>query len=170
MEISAQSQSGKGKILIAYFSHSGNTRSVADQIHKTVGGDIFEIKTVNQYPKEYRPTTEAAKREQEANARPALATQVNNLDSYDVIFLGYPIWWGTIPMALFTFLESYNFSGKTIIPFCTHGGSGLGRSIADITRLCPQSTVREGLAIRGGSVGSAQNDITAWLRKNLPNS
>jgi flavodoxin len=161
----APSQAG-GKILVAYFSWNGNTRVIANQIHQSVGGDIFEIKTVNPYPKEYRPTTEVAKQEQEANARPALSTQVNGMDSYDVVFVGYPNWWGTLPMALFTFLEQYDFSGKAIIPFCTHEGSALGRSVIDIKKLCPQSTVLEGLAIRGGSVnsGSAQDTVNAWLR------
>jgi flavodoxin len=165
MDISAQTAGGSGKILVAYFSWGGNTRIVAEQIHKTVGGDLFEIKTVNTYPKEYRPTTEVAKQEQETNARPALATQVNNFASYDVIFVGYPIWWGTIPMALFTFFEQYDFAGKTILPFCTHGSSGLGRSVTDITKLNPKATVRDGLAIQGGSAGRAGNEITAWLKK-----
>jgi flavodoxin len=163
IEISAQA--GSSKILVAYFSHSGNTRMVAEQIHKTVGGDLFEIKTLNPYPTNYNAVVDAAQKEQQANARPALATQVSNLASYDVIFLGYPNWWGTLPMALFTFLESYNFSGKTIIPFCTHEGSALGRSVNDIRRLCPQSTVRDGLAIRGGNAARAGNDISAWLRR-----
>jgi flavodoxin len=165
MTASAANAAEKGKILVAYFSWSGNTRAIAEQIHQAVGGDLFEIKTVNPYPEEYHPTTEAAKQEQESNARPVLAVQVNDMDSYDVVFVGYPIWWGTLPMTLFTFLEQYDFSGKTIIPFCTHEGSALGRSIADIKKLCPRSTVREGLAIRGRNAGNAQSDIAAWLKK-----
>jgi flavodoxin len=153
------------KILIAFFSHTGNTREIANQIHERVGGDLFEIKTVKTYPAEYRPATVVAKQEQETNARPALAARVNGMDSYDVVFLGYPNWWGTIPMALFTFLEQYDFSGKTIIPFCTHGGSALGRSVSDITKLCPKSTILEGLAIRGSGVKNAQDDVSKWLRK-----
>jgi flavodoxin len=157
---------GQGqKILIAYFSWSGNTREIAGQIHARVGGDLFEIEVVNPYPSEYRACTEAAKKEQENDARPALSTRVENMDSYDVVFIGYPSWWSTIPMALFTFFEQYDFSGKTIVPFCTHGGSRLGRSVQDITRLCPQSTIFDGLAIRGSSVKTAQNDVAAWLRK-----
>jgi flavodoxin len=164
MELSAQNQANR-KILVAYFSWGGNTRTVAGYIQQATDGDLFEIKTVAAYPTEYRPTTEVAKREQETNARPPLSTRVNNMDSYDVIFIGYPIWWGTIPMALFTFLESYNLQGKTVIPFCTHGGSALGRSVQDIENLCPNATIREGLAIRGGSAGSAQNDVSNWLRR-----
>jgi flavodoxin len=166
MKTSAQTQPETRKILVAYFSWGGNTREIAGQIHQKTGGGLFEIKTVSPYPKEYRPTVEAAKKEQEAGARPKLAEQVGGMDSYDVIFLGYPNWWGTLPMPVFTFLESYNFSGKTIIPFCTHEGSALGRSVSDIKKLCPQATVRDGLAIRGGKVKRAQDDVTAWLRKN----
>jgi flavodoxin len=163
MEISAQT--GSSKILVAYFSHSGNTRTVAEQIHRTVGGDLLEIKTVTPYTGNNNTVLDTAQNEQRANARPALATQINNLSSYDTIFIGYPIWWGTMPMAFFTLFEQYNFEGKTIIPFCTHEGSALGRSVTDIKRLAPQSTVRDGLAIRGRSAGNAENDISTWLRR-----
>jgi flavodoxin len=165
MELNAQSKGGKGSPLIAYFSWGGNTRSVAEQIQRAVGGDLFEIKTVKPYPAEYRPATEVAKQEQDADARPELAARVNGVNSYGVVLLGYPNWWGTIPMPLYTFLESYDFSGKTILPFCTNGGSGLGRSVSDIQKLCPKATVGEGLAIRTEHAKSAQNDVTAWLRK-----
>jgi flavodoxin len=153
------------KILIAYFSHSGNTREMANQIHGRVGGDIMEIKALNPYPSAYKECTEYAKREQENNARPPLETEIQNLESYDVVFIGYPIWWGTIPMPLFTLFEKYDFSGKDIIPFCTHGSSGLGRSVGDIAKLNPNSTIQEGLAVRGSDVKSAQNEISAWLNR-----
>jgi len=153
------------KILVAYFSHSGNTRVIANQIHEKVGGDIFEIVTVNPYPKDYDAVVDQAKQEQEDDYRPELATEVENMDSYDVVFIGYPNWWGTMPMPVFTFLEEYKFSGKTIIPFCTHEGSGLGRSVEDITELCPQSTILDGLAIRGSNVETAQDDVSEWLRE-----
>lgn len=161
----AQAEEADRKILVAYFSHSGNTREIANQIHATVGGDLFEVVALEPYPEDYRKCTEVAKREQENDARPPLKSKVENMDAYDTIFIGYPIWWGTIPMALFTFFESHDFSGKTIVPFCTHGGSGLGRSASDIARLCPGATVREGLAIRGSGVRSAQNEVAAWLQK-----
>ena len=154
---------GAQKILIAYFSWSGNTREIANQIRERVGGDLFEIKTVNAYPTEYRACTDLAKKEQNENARPALSTKVENMDDYDVVFIGYPIWWGTTPMALFTFFEQYDLSGKTIVPFCTHGGSGLSRSASDIGKLCPKSTLLDGIAIRGSDAKSAQNDVAAWL-------
>lgn len=153
------------KILVAYFSHSGNTREIANQIHEKVGGDIFEIVTVNPYPTDYDTVVDQAKQEQADNYRPELARKVENMGSYDVVYVGYPNWWGTMPMAVFTFLEQYNFSGKTIIPFCTHEGSALGRSVNDITKLCPQSTILDGLAIRGSNVKTAQNEVSEWLRK-----
>jgi flavodoxin len=164
MEAHTQNQSGTRKMLVAYFSWGGNTRTIAESVCQSVGGDIFEIKTVNTYPKEYRPMTDVARQEKETNARPALAAQVNGMVSYDTVFLGYPNWWGTIPMALCTFLEAYDFTGKTVIPFCTHEGSALGQSVAEIRRLCPGATVRDGLAIRGGKVNRAQIDVQNWLR------
>lgn len=153
------------KILIAYFSHSGNTGVIANQICEFVGGDIFEIETVNVYPTNYNAVVKVAGQEQKSNHRPELKAKVQNLDSYEVIFVGYPNWWGTMPMAVFTFLEEYDFSRKTIIPFCTHEGSGLGRSAKDIANLCPQSKVLDGLAIRGSSVRNAKKVVSEWLDK-----
>jgi flavodoxin len=155
-------------ILIAYFSRSGNTRYVARQIHQLVGGDLLEIRPVRPYPDAYRATTEQAKIEQETHARPAVIADIRNPALYDRVFLGYPNWWGSIPMGLFTFLEKYRFAGKKIIPFCTHEGSRLGRSEADIRALCPHATLLQGLALRGGSSGyaesaSARRDISQWL-------
>ena len=163
--IHAQEKTANDKILIAYFSWSGNTRTVAGQIQKTAGGDLFEIKTTKAYPKVYRECTDVAKKEQQENARPELSTKVGGMDDYNIIFVGYPNWWGTMPMPLFTFLESYDSSGKTIIPFCTHAGGRLGRSANDIKKLCPKATVREGLAISGNVARSAQKEVDAWLRK-----
>lgn len=164
-EDQTQMDSAPKKILVAYFSHSGNTREIANQIHEKIGGDIFEIVTVNQYPTDYDAVVDQAKQEQEDNYRPELATEIENMDSYDVVFVGYPNWWGTMPMPVFAFLEEYDFSGKTIIPFCTHEGSGLGRSVEDITELCPQSTILDGLAVRGSSVETAQDDVSEWLHE-----
>lgn len=153
------------RILVAYFSHSGNTRYMAEQIHARVGGDLVEIKPLRPYPKDYDTVVDQAKREQGMKFRPQLASTIPNIRSYDVVFIGYPNWWGTMPMALFTFFEKNDFSGKTLIPFCTHEGSRFGRSIADMKRLNPRSTVLEGLAIRGRSVksGSSQRDLAEWL-------
>lgn len=166
-EIGSQIQmnGGNNKLLIAYFSKTGNTREIANQIHANTGGDMFEIKTADPYPADYNATVDQAKKELENSYRPNLTAKVQNMAAYDVLFLGYPNWWGTIPMALFTFLEGYNFSGKAIIPFCTHEGSRLGRSVNDLRQLCPQATILDGLAIRGSSVKSAQNDVVTWLRQ-----
>lgn len=153
-----------GKILIAYYSRSGNTRSVANEIQKNVGGDIFEIKTTHSYPEEHRATTIQARNEKDSNFRPQLTAEVPNIDSYDVIFVGYPNWWGTMPMGVFTFLEKYKFAGKTIIPFCTHEGSGLGNSVSDLKSTCPEAKVLQGLALRGSSAASSPGEIAAWLK------
>jgi len=157
-------QAQKNKVLIAYFSRTGNTREIANQIHEIIDSDLFEIKTEASYPKDYDATVDQAKREQAENFRPKLATVVPALSSYTGIFLGYPNWWQTMPMALFSFLEEYDFSDKTIIPFCTHDGGRLGRSTNDIRVLCPRATILDGLSIRGSNAKNARNDVSAWLR------
>ena len=153
------------KILVAYFSWSGNTRKIANQIHRFVGGDLFEIVSVDKYPIDYDEAVQQARKELDAGYRPELRSKVENLDSYDVIIIGYPSWWGTLPMPVVSFLSKCDSSGKIIAPFCTHEGSRLGRSVADIAKLCPQSTVLEGLEIRGWAVGSSQNRVSEWLRR-----
>ena len=113
-------------VLIAYFSHSGNTQVIANHIKEIVGGDVFRIATVDPYPGDYKAVVEVARREQKNGARPKLSNQVTNMKSYDVVFVGYPNWWGWMPMAVFSFLEQHDFSGKNVVPFCTHEGSGSG--------------------------------------------
>ena len=157
--------SGTKKILVAYFSHTGNTREIANQIHKIVGGDIFEIQAVTPYPDDHAAAVKQARQELESGYKPALKTKVENIKSYDLIFIGYPIWCGTIPAPVRTFLSECDFSGKTIVPFCTYGGSGLGRSVTDISKLCPKSTLLDGFAILGSDVKTAQNEVAGWLRK-----
>lgn len=152
-------------ILIAYFSHSGHTRVIAEEIHKNVGGDLFRIATVDPYPQDYNTAVNVAEREQKGGSRPRLTAKVEDMPSYDVVFIGYPSWWDTMPMAVFHFLEQYDFSGKTILPFCTHEGSRLGDSEKDLVKLCPTATVLSGLAIRGSKVNAAQVDVANWLRK-----
>ena len=159
------------KVLVLFFSHSGNTRSLAEMIHDQVGGNLVEIKTTLPYPQDYDTVVDQAKREQQQNFRPQLATHIDDLDTFSTIFIGYPNWWGTMPMALFTFFESHNLSGKKLIPFCTHEGSALGRSVTDMQQLAPQATILDGLAIRGRSVHgrSTRKDIADWLAKlNVP--
>jgi flavodoxin len=153
------------KILIAYFSHSGNTREIASQIQKITGGGVFEIQTVKPYPDDYDAVVERAKRELESGYTPVLKTKVENPDLYDVIFIGYPSWWSTIPAPVKAFLSECDFSGKDIVPFCTHEGSAMGRSVADILKLCPKVKVLEGLAVRGSTVKTAQKKVSEWLSK-----
>ena len=153
------------KILVAYFSHSGNTREIANQIHKSVGGDIFEIQAVEPYPSDYDAVVKQARQELDSGYKPALKTKAESIVSYDVVFIGYPNWCGTIPAVVRTVLSDHDFSGKTIVPFCTHEGSGFGRSVSDISKLCPKSTMLEGVAIPGRDVKTAQNTVSEWLRK-----
>jgi flavodoxin len=167
------------KSLIAYFSRKGNnyvggsivnlpignTEVISKKIQKLTGSDIFQIKTLKSYPEDYTEATNVANEEQRKNARPELMEIVNNMDSYDMIYIGYPNWYGTMPMAVFTFLESYDFSGKTIVQFCTHEGSGMGSSERDIKKLCPNAKVLPGLTIRGGSVESADKEVANWLKR-----
>jgi flavodoxin len=167
------------KYLIAFFSRSGNnyvngnivnlpvgnTEVMAKMIQEMTKGDLFPVEAVNAYPGDYTETTEVAKQELRTNARPKLTRHLETLASYDLIFLGYPNWWGTMPMPVYTFLEEYDLSGKTIAPFCTHEGSGLGRSVSDIRKMCPKSTVLEGLAVKGGEVKNSQDDVAGWLRE-----
>jgi flavodoxin len=113
----------------------------------------------------YSETTQEAQKELRENARPKLSNRIENINSYNVVFVGYPNWRGTIPMPVATFLSEYDFSGKTIAPFCTNEGSGLGRSVLDIRKLCPHSTILDGLAVRGSDVKKSQNEVSAWLRE-----
>lgn len=159
------SEASGGKALIVYFSRTGNTREVAGQIRKRTGGDMLELKTAHSYPEAYRATTEQAKREQEEGFRPILTADVESVRPYDVIFIGYPNWWGTMPMAFFTFLEKHDFAGKTLVPFCTHEGSALGRGPRDIAGLCPDARIMDGLAVRGSDASEAQADVDQWLRR-----
>lgn len=167
------------KCIIAYFSRAGNnyvggkivnlqvgnTKIAAETIQEIIGGDLFRIDTVTPYPKDYSATTNIAKKELNENARPKLTNHVTNMDSYNTVFLGYPNWWGTVPMAVFTFLEEYDFSGKTIIPFCTHEGSGMGHSESDIHRNCLDAKILNGISIYGSKVSSSKKDIEKWLDK-----
>lgn len=161
----AHAAESTGATLIAYYSRTGNTRTVAEQIQRRTGGELFEVRATHAYPEAYRATTQQARSELDSNFRPTLTAQVANMDAYKTVFIGYPNWWSTMPTSLFTFLESYDFTGKTIVPFCTHEGSGLGRGPSDIAKLCPNSTILEGFDVRGSSAASAQDDVDAWLKK-----
>ena len=167
-----------GKILVAYFSRAGdnyqvgiiekgNTHIMADMIAEYTGADEFEIKTVKPYPEEYRACTEVAKEELQQNARPEIVGKVENMAQYDTIFLGYPIWWSDLPMAVYTFLESYDFNGKTIIPFCTSAGNNLTGKESDIPQFAKGATIRNGLGIQGKlcqeNPDSVRQSVNSWL-------
>ncbi len=143
----------------------GNTEIVAEYINEAVGGDIFEIETVKEYAKDYTKCTEEAMAEKKANAHPELKRIPDSIDAYDVIFLGYPNWWGTAPMCVFTFLEAFDFAGKTIAPFCTNEGSGMGVSEKDIRNMCKGAKVVSGLSIRGSEAQVSKNRAVAWANE-----
>ncbi|MCR4951976.1 MAG: flavodoxin [Solobacterium sp.] len=165
------------KTLIAYFSHAGqnyshgrirslsvgNTAVAAKKIHAMIDSDLFYIDTVRKYPDDHMKKIEIAKQEFNENARPELTARVENMDDYDTVIVAYPNWWTTMPMAVFTFLESYDLSGKKICPLITHGGSGFSNSLEDIRRLCPGSKITEGLAINGDDVAESDKVIERWL-------
>ena len=152
-------------ILIAYFSRTGNTRKIANLIHQQLGGTIHEILPKVPYPDSYDEVVDQAENEIEAGYKPALRSTLDHIESYDTIFVGSPNWWSTIAPPVATFLSEYDLSGKTIVPFCTHGGGGLGRIAKDIARLCPHSTILGTFEIYGTGTGNAQAQVSAWLRR-----
>ena len=163
--------------LIAYFSRAdenyfsgalkvvpvGNTEIAAELLQTITGADRFKIEPLVPYSKSYNECINQAQEDQRRDARPELAEYPDSLDGYDTIYLGFPNYWGTMPMAVFTFLEHFDFTGKTIRPFCTHEGSGMGHSEQDIRRLCPGARVEKGLAIHGGSVKNAEGTLKKWV-------
>jgi len=150
--------------LVAYFSHSGNTREIALQVQLATGASTFEIAPVNPYPEDYDAVVEQAKRELTADYRPPLKFSVSDLEAYDVIYVGSPNWWNTIAPPVMTFLSSHDFQGKTIVPFITHEGSGLGQAVQDVKRLSPGAIVLDGHAFRGHRAKSAQDAVHEWLQ------
>lgn len=141
----------------------GNTEKVADMIASSIGADKFKIEQKIPYAKDYNTCIEQAKKDLKEKSRPELLTMPENLDGYDDIYLGYPNYWGTMPMAVYTFLEHYDWNGKTIHPFCTHEGSGLSGTERDIAKVCIGAKITKGLAIHGSSVDSAKNEILKWI-------
>lgn len=154
---------GESKVLITYFSQTGNTKMLADMIAEYVSSDVFIIEPIEPYPDTYEATLVVAGKERTENARPEYAGKVENMNDYDVIILGYPIWGGTLPMIVHTFLEDYDFSGKTVYPFCTSNYGGFFRSINTLETALPDSIIGEGFAIRGREAAEALDDITDWL-------
>ena len=162
-EGASQNMNNGKKILVAYFSWSGNTKAVAEEIHKQVGGDIVEIVPATPYSETYSVTLAKAKAEQVANAHPAISTKIADFDKYDVVFLGYPNWWGSFPMPVATFVETYKLDGKTVAPFFTHGGGGEQRCLSDLQKLAPNAKFTQDLVLSGSSAKNAQGEIKSWV-------
>lgn len=158
--------SGDGNTLIAYFSWGGNTEGVAKEIQRQIGADLFEITMVNPYSDDYNTVLDEAQRDQNEQARPELANHVENMEQYDTIILGYPNWWASIPMPVASFLEEYDFSGKTILPFCSHGGGRFGQSLTAISKLAPDAAMGEALSIHYSGGNSMPDDVGEWLSIN----
>ena len=143
----------------------GNMQYMAMTIQEAIGGELFRIETTEEYPLEHETWVNQAKEEQNEDARPELATHIENVEQYNIIFLGYPNWWGDMPQPLYTFLEEYDFSGKTIIPFNSHGGSGFSNTIEEIKKLQPNATVKDdGLSISRNDVADSEQEITDWAK------
>lgn len=149
------------KILIAYFSWGGNTQHVAEHIASLTNGTLFRIEPAKPYPTEYTPCTEVAKAEKEADARPAVKTKVADWEQYDTVFIGCPVWWWTAPMIINTFSESYDFEGKTVVPFCTYASTYRDETLARIVELTPAAEHRKGF----GAVDKNTKGIETWLNE-----
>lgn len=152
----------KKKTLIVYYSQSGTTKKVAERIKKMTGADIYRIQTKKKYPSDYDELVDLGEKEQEEDARPELKKKLKSIKKYDTIILGYPIWWGDAPMAVYTFLESYNLSGKKIVPFCTSGGSEISESMGHIRKTCKGASVKKGLTANEVS----NRRLKKWLEKS----
>lgn len=159
-------ESTGGKVLIAFFSWGGNTKGIAQEIQAQTGADLFEITLVNPYSNDYNTVLDEAQRDQNEQARPELAVQVENMEEYDTVILGYPNWWASIPMPIASFLEEYDFSGKTIISFCSHGGGRFGQSLTAIAKLVPDAKMGEALSVHYSGGSDLPDEIAEWLKTN----
>lgn len=142
----------------------GNTQYIANIIGERTGADLFRIEPEEPYPADHDPLVDLAAEEQDNDSRPAIANHIENPDSYDTIFIGFPNWWGDMPQILYTFLDAYDLSGKTIVPFCTHGGSGFSQTIASIAEMEPDATViQDGYTVSRNDILEADSDVVNWL-------
>ena len=153
----------EAKGLVVYFSWSGNTENVAKAIQSQTDSDIFEIVPATPYSDDYNTVLDVAREEQRSNARPAISGSIENIEQYDVIYVGFPNWWGDMPMILYTFFDTYDLSGKTVALFCTSGGSGLSGTVNEVKSLEPNATVTQGLHIGSGSSSNPDNAVSEWL-------
>ena len=141
----------------------GNTEIVAETIQKLTGADLFKVETVNEYPYDYYKCCDVAKEELENNERPNVKRKLDNIDDYDVIYIGGPVWWSHYPMAIFTALEVLDFTGKKIKPFTTHEGSGVGSVMEDIRKICKNAVIEDAIAIRGSDAKLCEDKIKNWI-------
>lgn len=152
-----------GATLVAVFSRTGHTLQVAERIHELVESDFFRIEPAAAYPEDYDEMLETAQREQDDDARPALASAVENWDDYDTVYLGHPIWWAHVPQIMKSFVEQHDLAGKTVIPFATSGGSSIAGALPDLEALCPGATFGEGLTLDGDAANAQLDRVDAWL-------
>lgn len=157
--------SGDKKVLVVYFSHTGNTRTIAGYIHETVKSDLVEIKTVETYTDDYDTLLEQIRKEVASEYCPPLTTKIENISSYDVVFIGYPIWVETAAPPIRTFLTIHDLTGKIVVPFCTSGTSSAETSYRLVRSLCPHSTVLDGIQIRRGTYDTARERVAGWLQR-----
>ena len=154
---------GEYRVLVAYFSRSGHTEVLAKRIASETGGSLFRIMPASPYSDEYGETVDRFRYERDHHLLPAVAAKADDMEQYDVVFIGYPNWGGDMPPVVQTFLTQYDFSGKTLVPFCTHGGGGLGRSVDTMKVLCPAATIRRGFEVQGRRAAQCGDDVTQWL-------
>ena len=168
-----------GKVLIVYYSRrgenywngaiknlsKGNTEIVAEMIARLTGGDLFQVDTAQPYAADYHACVDEARTEFRQGARPELKEYLDSVEGYDTVFVGYPNWCGTMPMAMFTFLEHYSWSGTRLLPFCTNEGSGMGNSERDLKACCPGAAVEKGLSVRGTEAAASREKVEAWVRQ-----
>ena len=143
----------------------GNTEVIAEYIEELDDADLFKVEPAVEYPADYMKCIDVAKKEQQNDARPEIKQTLDNIDDYDTIYIGYPNWWGTLPMPMFTQLEQLDFTGKIVKPFVTHEGSGFGSSLKDIEKLCKGAEIKNGLSIPGANVASAKSTVEAWINE-----
>ena len=165
--------------LVIYFSRSGenyfggelkniekgNTEVIAEYIQEFDDADLFKVEPAVEYPEDYMKCIDVAKKEQQEDARPEIKETLQSIDEYDTIYIGFPNWWGTLPMPMWTQLEQLDFSGKTVKPFVTHEGSGFGSSQRDLDKLCEGAEIKKGLSIPGANVGNAADTVKAWINE-----
>ena len=147
------------------YIEKGNTEVIAEYIQELDGADLFKVEPVNEYPSDYMKCIDVAKKEQQQNARPEIKETLTDISQYDTVYIGFPNWWGTLPMPMFTQLEQLDFTGKTVKAFVTHEGSGFGSSQKDLDKLCDGAEFKKGLSIPGANVASAKDMVKSWIEE-----